>query len=114
MKKLLSLILALALVFTFAACGNKGGDESTPSSTDAEFVKPENYASVLLVTINPQFRLYLDVNGNVLAVEPANDDAKSIASDIKTQTGNIEKVIENIVTATKNGGFVKADATVNL
>ncbi len=110
MKKLLAILLTLALVFSFAACG-----ENNPTQTGEEFQKPETYASVILLTINPQFRLYLSAEGEVLAVEPVNDDAKSIAKSISVQTGSIEQVVDNIVTATNNGGFVKSeDVTVNL
>ena len=110
MKKLLAVILALLLVLGLTACG-KGEDVSA----GGEFEKPENYASVILVTINPQFRLYLDADGAVLAVEPANDDAKSIAESITVQTGSIDKVIDGIVTAANDGGFVKnKEATVSL
>lgn len=118
MKKFLALLLAFTLIFVLCACGNETTSSDPSSSKPAQsgtvdFVKPENYASVVLVTINPQFRLYLDVAGEVLAVEPVNDDAKSIAKSITAKTGNIETVIENIVTATDNGGFVKGAVTVN-
>ena len=85
MKKFISLILVLVLVFTLSACNSKNTasdtDTSTPISSET-FVKPENYASVLLVSINPQFKLYLDENNNVLAVEPINEDAKSFSKSI--------------------------------
>lgn len=109
MKKLLAVVLALVLVFSFAACNKDKGGQT------GDFEKPENYASVILVSINPQFRLYLDVAGEVLAVEPVNDDAKSIAENITVTKGSIEEVIDKIVVATNDGGFVKdAEATVNL
>ncbi len=117
MKKLLALVLALSFVFIFVACGEEEAPSDTASVSSSietlEFVKPENYASVVLVTINPQFRLYLDINGDVLAVEPVNSDAKSIVSKITAKSGDIKAVIENVVTATKDGGFVKENATVN-
>ncbi|MBQ8338730.1 MAG: hypothetical protein IJY33_06270, partial [Oscillospiraceae bacterium] len=94
MKKLLAVILALLLLLGLTACGK---DADTGADADADFEKPEDYASVILVTINPQFRLYLDAEGTVLAVEPANDDAKSIAEGIKTQKGSIDEVVEGIV-----------------
>lgn len=113
MKKLLSVLLAISLVFVFAACGGKDSVSDTNIPADA-FVKPTNYSTVVTVTINPQFRLYLDASNEVLAVEPVNDDAKSIAKNVKTVKGNIETVIENIVTASNSGGFVKESATVNI
>ena len=109
MKKLLAAIMALLLVLGLTACGKDD------VKTGAGFEKPENYASVILVTINPQFRLYLDAEGAVLAVEPANDDAKSIAESITVQKGSLDKVIDGIVTAANDGGFIKnKEATVNL
>lgn len=109
MKKLLAAIMALLLVLGLTACGKDD------VKTGEGFEKPENYASVILVTINPQFRLYLDAEGAVLAVEPANDDAKSIAESITVQKGSIDKVIDGIVTAANDGGFIKnKEATVNL
>lgn len=118
MKKLLAILLALALVFSFAACGKKEPADSSLSTNDTNattqtgFTAPENYATVLLVTINPQFKLYLDASNKVLAVEPVNDDAKAVAKD-NTFTGELDAVIEKIVTAANDGGFVKENATVN-
>ena len=68
---------------------------------------------MLLVTINPEFRLYLDEQGNVLAVEPVNDDAKEIAANIKNTKGDLETVIHDIISVADEEGFVKENATVN-
>ncbi len=115
MKRILSLVLVFLMVFAFSACSkdkvtsNLEGSNSSAS----EFVAPENYASVVLVTINPQFKLYLDAAGKVLAVEPVNDDAKSVTEKIETQKGDFETVIDNIVIAVNDGGFVKENAKVD-
>ena len=109
MKKLLAFLLAISLCLTFAACG---GDD-TPKDSSSKFVKPENYATVLVVTINPQFRLYLDKDGAVLATEPVNDDAKAIISEIKTKDTSLEGVIKEILITANEKGYVKADATVD-
>ena len=117
MKKLLSVLLVLAILFSLAACGTpKGdnGDGTTTSTPAAGFVKPADYATVVLISINPQFRLYLDSAGAVLAVEPVNDDAKSISQNITTQSGDINAVVENIISAANDGGFVKENAVVDL
>ena len=108
MKKLLAVVLALALVFSFAACNKDKGGQT------GDFEKPENYASVILVSINPQFRLYLDVAGEVLAVEPVNDDAKSIAKNVTVQKGSIDKVVGGLMTAVSEGGFIKEAETVTV
>lgn len=111
-EKLLSLALALCFVLTLVSCGKKGTSPNTGDSAES-FVKPEQYASVLLITINPQFRLYLDEDGKVLAVEAVNKDAESIKDSITFENQSFETVIETIVTTANKNGFVKADATIN-
>ncbi len=118
MKRILSLLLVFSLIFALCACGSRQADDvvannGTTSQTE-EFKKPENYASVLLVTINPQFKLYLDAAGGVLAVEPVNDDAKSVAKKVNTKSAEIDVVMESIVAAAKDGGFVEKSVTVKL
>ncbi len=120
MKKITALILAVCMVFAFASCGKKENDTSSKDdkttvitdNSSQSFVKPEKYASVLLVTINPQFKLYLDENGQVLAVEAVNTDAESIKSNIKFENQNYETVIKNIINIAKDNGFVKSNATI--
>ena len=124
MKKLLSLLLAVLLLATFAVgCGDDASSDvssdtdvssSTVSDTQDAFEKPQGYASVILVTINPQFRLYLDANGIVLAVESVNDDAKSIEAKITFQSQKVEAVVNNLISAANDGGFVKADAKIDI
>ena len=120
MKKLISLLLTLLVLLTLSACGGEAASSlvSEPASSvsqeqSADFVKPQNYASVLLVTINPQFRLYLDDAGTVLAVEPVNDDAKSMKDSISFENKKYETVVKELVVAASDKGFVKEDATIN-
>lgn len=114
MKRLISVFLIITILLSFCACGKK---ENTPvadtSTQNTEFTAPENYTSVLLVTINPQFKLYLDENNNVLAVEPVNDDAKTFVSEIDFQNRSFETVVGNILEKANEKGFVKENATVN-
>jgi len=87
---------------------------STASTNETKFVKPDNYASVVLVTINPQFNLYLDVSNDVLAVEPINNDAKSVIGNVTKTKGSFETVINSLIYAVSKGGFAKDNAlTVN-
>lgn len=116
MKKVIAIILALVFVFTLSACGNKDtvSDVDISESTKGEaFIKPENYASVLLVSINSQFKLYLDESNKVLAVEPVNDDAKSFCDNIGFENKSVEAVVENIVEKANEKGFIKENAVVN-
>ena len=115
MKKLISIALALCFVLALVSCGKKDTSSleiGSGESTEA-FVKPEQYASVLLITINPQFKLYLDENENVLAIEAVNKDAESIKDSITVENQSLEAAIEAIVTIANKNGFVKADATIS-
>lgn len=116
MKKFLCIFLAALLCVTcFAGCGKKNTDvTSSDTVSGSEFVKPENYASVVVVTINPQFKLYLDASGIVLAVEPVNNDAKSIESKVTFENKKVEEVVNNLIVAANDGGFVKTDATIDI
>ncbi len=120
MKKILCLMLAVMLLIScVVGCGGDGTSSdvsSTVGSSKVEtaFQKPENYASVVLVTINPQFKLYLDVNGIVLAVESVNEDAKSIESKITFEKQKVEAVVCNLISAANDSGFVKADAKIDI
>ena len=120
MKKLLCLVLTVMMLVTcFIGCGDNDTASNVSSdvvSSDAQgsFQKPENYASVVLVSINPRFRLYLDVNGIVLAVESVNEDARSIEAKITFDNQKVETVVGNLITAANDGGFVKADAKIDI
>lgn len=116
MKKLIALMLAIAFVFTLSACNDKNTASNTDTNSSASneiFVKPKNYTSVLLVSINPQFKLYLDKNNDVLAVEPVNEDAKSFSKNIDFENKSIETVIGNIIEQANENGFIKENVTVN-
>lgn len=124
MKKILAILLVLIMLLAVTACKKEVNDSDAPSSSvpassepvssepEAEFTKPEGYVTVLLVTINPQFKLYLDAESKVLAAEPVNDDAKSFAKDISLEDASLETVIKEIITVSNEKGFVKEDATV--
>ncbi len=121
MKKLLCLLLATLLMVTcFAGCKKNPTDDFSSVSSQPqiivqdEFVKPTTYASVVLVTINPQFRLYLDASGVVLAVEPVNADAKSIETKVSFENKNVQEVVNNLIVAANDGGFVKTNAKIDI
>ena len=142
MKKRTMLLLLLALLVVLSACSKEQASfvDNVPSSlidhesdssinskpvssadsnpissgqTQSEiFVKPKNYDSVLLVIINPKFRLYLDDMGTVLAVEPINDDAKSIKDNLSFENKKYETVVKELVTTANDKGFVKDAAVI--
>ena len=121
MKKLLCLLFAALIMITcFAGCKKSPTDDISSAASQPEiivqeeFVKPETYASVVLITINPQFRLYLDADGVVLAVESVNADAKSIENKVAFENKKVDEVVSNLIVAANDGGFVKADAKIDI
>lgn len=120
MKKVWACLLTVVLLLAMlTACGNGAtkpdvAPQTTTTATQAAFEKPAGYVSVVMVTINPQFKLYLDANGDVLAVEPVNADAKQVAEKMTVKTGTIATVVNSLITVANNDGFVKQDITVNI
>lgn len=116
MKKILAILLALSLICClFAGCGGSSTDTSSgTASGEQTFQKPENYASVVKVTINPEFNLYLDENGFVLAVEPLNDDAKAITIKVTEENKEISTFVKELVSETKEKGFLKDNAEIKV
>ncbi len=75
MKKVISILMAMiSVLLIFSGCGAK---DAEPQG-DVQFTKPESYMSVIRITINPSFDLYLDEDLKILAVEPKNEDAKQL------------------------------------
>lgn len=110
MKKFLSILLALALVFSFAACGKK--DTSSYVSAPVGSAESEDYAAVLSIKINPEFEVFLTKTLTVLRLTDVNDDAKSFEKDLDSKEDDLTKVIKNIIAKANEKGFVKNDATV--
>ena len=113
MKRILSLFLVtLMIIACFVGCKqNPVHDVSSVASQfenaiNNDFVKPSNYSSVVVVTIN--------ANGVVLAVESVNNDAKSIESKISFENKKVEEVVNNLIVAANDSGFVKTNATIDI
>ena len=121
MKKLFVLLFVLILTFSLCACGGteQTGTTTTTTTTqattngDSVFVKPADYASVMLITINPQFRLYLDTDGKVLALEAVNDDARSI-ENLNVDGKGFEDALDDIIKGANAGGFIKDGGAVTI
>ena len=115
MKKILSVLLAALLIFSMVGCASTPDPTSDPTATPTEgFTAPEDYVAVMVVTINPQFRLYLDAYGVVLAAEPLNDDAKAMEDKLEVVNKSVETAVKELVTKAKDEGYVKENATVSL
>lgn len=120
MKRMIACLLAaVLLVSLLSACGKNStnpqeGTTTTTENKENVFEKPADYVSVVLVTINPQFKLYLDAASVVLAVEPVNDDAKQVAAKMTQKTGSVKNVVDSLISVANEDGFVKQEVTVNI
>ncbi len=121
MKRVVVCLLTVVLLMSLAACGSnptasREGTKGTTTTPDKAvvFQKPADYVSVVLVTINPQFRLYLDAAGAVLAVEPVNKDAEQVAAKMTAKTGSVETVVDSLLAVANEEGFIKKEVTVNI
>lgn len=111
MKRVLAILAIICMVCLLPAC-KKGEPATSNEPTGSGFTKPENSVTVLTVTINPQFNLYLDADGKVLAVEAVNADAQSFVDRVVYSNESYETVVKNILSSAKDAGFVQEKATV--
>ena len=113
MKKWLVVLLSLMLLMTgMVGCKKESAEQVSSETAVVAQEKPLEYAAVVVVTINPQFKLYLDEKGAVLAVEGVNDDAKAVEKELNFANAKLESVVADLVTATKKSGFLKEDHTI--
>ena len=113
MKRVLAILAIICMVCLLPAC-KKGEPATSNDPTGSGFTKPENSVTVLTVTINPQFNLYLDADGKVLAVEAVNADAQSFVDRVAYSNESYETVVKNILSSAKDAGFVQENATVEI
>jgi hypothetical protein len=106
MKKCLSVLLVICLLAAlFTGCSN-----SKDNSPEASFVAPDNYVSVVQITINPTVNLYLDASDIILALEYVNEDAKECYSKVEKEIvgQKLEAAVDKVVaTANSDGYFAK-------
>lgn len=112
--KIAALLTGISLLL-LSGCGNKAQEaEGSQGQTDiavtateqtaaaeeqAETVDPEtlDYAYRLHITINPEFRLYLDEQSKVVAVTCLNQDAEDLFSETFLTGMDLEKAMPVII-----------------
>ena len=112
--KIAALLTGISLLL-LSGCGNKAQEaEESQVQTDiavtateqtaaaeeqAETVDPEtlDYAYRLHITINPEFRLYLDEQSKVVAVACLNQDAEDLFSETDLTGMDVEKAMPVII-----------------
>ena len=102
MRKIIAMALAIVMMLSMVAgCGKKEPEliasdpteaeptvkvtaESTEATTEAEEIE---YASVVFVSVNPQFAIYFDAEGKVIKVFAENDDGEALDMDLESLMG---------------------------
>ena len=113
--KIAALLAGVSLVL-MTGCGNKAQEaagvetqteitaaatteQATAESMQTETPDPEtpDYAYCLHITINPEFRLYLDEQSKVLAVDCMNQDAEDLFSETDLTGTDLEEAMPVII-----------------
>lgn len=111
MKKLIAGILIICLMGSMLLSGC--GKPAEPAQT---FTPPENYVSVVQITINPTANLYLDANEVVLAVEYVNVDAKNCYEKVETEIvgKKLDAAVNVVVTTAEQDGYFAENKAVTI
>lgn len=111
MKKLVASVLVICLLgaIMLSGCGK-------PAEPAQSFTPPENYVSVVQITINPTANLYLDANDVVLAVEYVNTDALECYEKVEAQIvgQKLETAVNVVVSAAEQDGYFAENKAVTI
>ena len=106
--KIAALLAGISLLL-LSGCGNKAQvqtdiavtatEQTAAAEEQAETTDPEtlDYAYRLHITINPEFRLYLDEQSKVVAVACLNQDAEDLFSETDLTGMDVEKAMPVII-----------------
>ena len=93
MNKVLKMILTIFMCFSLVACGNDS------SETKGEII--------VHITINPEFKIYINDDDKVYNVEYLNNDAKTIGNSIHVIGKTCEEAITLLLNETYQQGYLK-------
>ena len=122
--------MCVIMSFLLCACGKAQDVEESQSSentvgnqetateikaqTTVEDVIPEDYATSVIVTINPQLKLYLDKDNVVIGVEYLNEDAKAAFAKVNFSDVTIEVCIDEMISAAVESEFLADGKDVSI
>ncbi|MGN0432346.1 MAG: hypothetical protein ACI4EQ_08310 [Lachnospiraceae bacterium] len=93
----------------------KGGTaEETVEQVEEQVPMEMEYAMAVIVTINPQVKLYLDSDNIIIGVEYLNEDAKTAFSDIDFSHATVEEGMEKIIEAAVEKEFLTDGKDVSI
>lgn len=80
----------------------------------AEDVIPTDYAAAIIVTINPQVKLYVDANNTIVGIEYLNEDAKTAYAGIDFSGITVEEGMEQLIDAAVEKEFLTDGKEVSI
>ncbi len=134
-RKYLCVLLLCVLAFELVACGGGNSGESSEKESgkqesqvveqnlpeegsfeeyQANFTAPAEYAAAVVVTINPEARLYLDEDNNILAVEYLNADAKDAYEELALVGTSYTECLEKMVQSAIDKEYLKENKDVTV
>lgn len=73
-----------------------------------------DYASVVVLQINPEFKIYLDATQHILKVEPQNKDAEDVMNDLSVDGLSMTEDLGNILEETVSKGYLVDGKNISL
>jgi hypothetical protein len=109
MKRILVLFFTLAVLLTGCSAGGIGGHSAKPSAVDENAFNTGVGQSVcaVLLSVNPQIKIFLDDARNVTAIQCVNEDAKTLFGGEYVSMGkSFDDVVENALNTLHNAGYL--------
>lgn len=129
-RKRYVLIICIIMSFLLCACGkvqdvkesqssestvgNQEGSTEIEEQTSIDDVIPEDFAASVIVTINPQVKLYLDKDNVVIGVEYLNEDAKVAFANVNFSDVTIETCMDEMISAAVENEFLTDGKDVSI
>lgn len=113
MRRLTALLFAAVLCLSLCACG--GDNEiSDTAQTKENAADGKAGAAVVQISVNPEFKLYVDNYGNVSEVEYLNEDAKSVGNKVNVNGKSCEDAVAVILQESVNQDFLKNGGKIDV
>ena len=108
--------LALTAVLTLTACGSPAGTETSQDTADGTNPVAQEAANgsvgTVLLSVNPEIEIDYDEKGYVVALNPLNDDGRTVLDSYTGYEGRpCTDVIPELVDEINNSGYF--DATID-
>lgn len=113
MKKLLGILLVMALCVALVSCGSKAPRQQKINALCEE--KGINVTCLIRISINPEFELVLDDQGTVCDVIRLNDDAERVFAQVTDIVmKSYDEAVAELLAAAKNSGYLTDKSTVSV